>query len=231
MQEAIRIKNDVFDGLSIRRRLDDMTHAEMIHARGLKEQAHRQLEQVRGSLLHAKRDHARGADGAKERLLLDVNRRLKKHFAGRKLAARRRLQGGVSLADELITISSLDVSISFNLNSRLLIESQREEGFLLPLVQFEDEGEDGVELPNDLIAGWPEYAPALFAIKLKKSFTVDLSLEVSLEVDFKALLHIVVNRMTVDFDLSTNAGGERAVLSEGDWTYISTHVRSGQMPA
>eukprot|EP00964_Phaeocystis_antarctica_P016185 scaffold8941_cov44-Phaeocystis_antarctica.AAC.2 len=85
----------------------------MVHARGLKEQAHRQLEQVRGRLLHADNDDAR--DSTKERLLSDVHRRLEVHLAERKLAARQ-------LGSELVSISSLKASIQLGFDSRLLIE-------------------------------------------------------------------------------------------------------------
>ena len=190
-----------FDNLR-RRQLEEVTHAEVVHTRGLKEQAHRQLAEVRGRLLHADTDHAR--DGTKDRLLLDVNRRLEAHFAERKLAARR-------LAPELITIKKLMVSISFNLNSRLLIEyltPQRRPGNWKFSMAKQDHA---FELNIPLM-------PTPFIIKLATSFSVDLSLEVKLEGDVKAKLELVVDRMAVDFDLSTSAP-ERAVLSEGDWTH------------
>ena len=118
------------DGLSFGRRLEELTPAEVVHARGLKEQAHRQLEQVRGRLLHADNDDAR--DSTKERLLLDVHRRLEAHLAERKLTARQ-------LGSELVSISSLKASIQLALDSRLLIEGQIElENYLLPLAS-EDE--------------------------------------------------------------------------------------------
>ena len=196
----VRDMKTFFDGLR-RRRLEEVTHAEVVHARGLKEQAHRQLEQVRGRLLHADNDHAR--DGTKERLLLDVNRRLEAHFAERKLAARR-------LESELITINNLKVSISFNLNSRLLIEGQRDADYLFPLAKQDNAKEKMIPL-----------GPTPFVVKLATSFSVDFFLKVKLEGDFKAQLDLVVDRMAVDFDLSTNAG-ERAVVSEGDWTHTIT---------
>ena len=195
----VKTLKDFSDSISLRRRLGEVAHAEIVHARDLKEQAHRQLEQVRGRLLHADNDHAR--DGTKERLLLDVNRRLEAHVAERKLVARR-------LARELITISNLKVSILFNLNSRMLIEGQVERDYLLPLAKEETDLEKSIPLP-----------PTPFVAKLATSFSVDFSLRVKLEGDLKALVHLVVNRMAVNFDLSTNAG-ERAVLSAGDWTHI-----------
>ena len=195
----VKTLKDFSDSISLRRRLGEVAHAEIVHARDLKEQAHRQLEQVRGRLFHADNDHAR--DGTKERLLLDVNRRLEAHVAERKLVARR-------LARELITISNLKVSILFNLNSRMLIEGQVERDYLLPLAKEETDLEKSIPLP-----------PTPFVAKLATSFSVDFSLRVKLEGDLKALVHLVVNRMAVNFDLSTNAG-ERAVLSAGDWTNI-----------
>ena len=190
-----------FDKISLGRRLEEVTHAEVAYARGLKEQAHSQLEQVRGRLLHADNDHAR--DGTKERLQLDINRRLEAHFAERKLAARR-------LESELITINNLKVSISFNLNSRLLIEGQRDADYLFPLAKQDNAKEKMIPL-----------VPTPFVVKLATSFSVDFFLKVKLEGDFKAQLDLVVDRMAVDFDLSTNAG-ERAVVSEGDWTHTIT---------
>ena len=190
-----------FDKISLGRRLEEVTHAEVAYARGLKEQAHSQLEQVRGRLLHADNDHAR--DGTKERLQLDINRRLEAHFAERKLAARR-------LEDELITIKKLMVSISFNLNSRLLIEYQRTENRKFSMAKQDQASERNIPL-----------SPTPFLLKLATSFSVDFSLEVMLGGDFKAQLKIVVDRMAVDFDLSRDAG-KRAVLSEGDWTHTIT---------
>ena len=190
-----------FDSISLGRRLEEVTHAEVAYARGLKEQAHSQLEQVRGRLLHADNDHAR--DGTKERLQLDINRRLEAHFAERKLAARR-------LEDELITIKKLMVSISFNLNSRLLIEAQRRGTRKFSMAKHDNAFELNIPL-----------MPTPFVIKLATSFSVDFSLEVGLEGDVKAKLELVVDRMAVDFDLSRDAG-KRAVLSEGDWTHTIT---------
>ena len=197
-----------FDKISLGRRLEEVTHAELDHARGLKEHAHRQLEQVRGRLLHADNDHAR--DGTKERLQLDINRRLEAHFAERKLTARR-------LAPELITISNLKVSIIFNLDSRLLIEGELDKYYRFPYKK-----------ENDRERIFP-LNPTPFFVKLAVSFSVDCSLDVKVEADFKALVHLVVDRMAVDFDLSTDYAGknsERAVLSKGDWTH-TIYVRSG----
>ena len=190
-----------FDGLSFGRRLEELTPADMVHARGLKEHAHRQLAEVRGRLLHADTDHAR--DGTKERLQLDINRRLEAHFAERKLTARR-------LEGELITINKLKVRISLNLASRLLIEGEMQEDYTFSLIK-----QDIDDLQIFILSNTP------FFVKLATSFSVDCSLEVKVEADFKALVHVVVNRMAVDFDLSTDAG-ERAVLSEGDWTHTIT---------
>ena len=190
-----------FDSISLGRRLEEVTHAEVVHARGLKEQAHRQLEQVRGRLLHVDTGHAR--DGTKDRLLLDVNRRLEAHFAERKQAARR-------LEGEVIEIKKLKVSISFNLNSRLLIEAQKTGNWKFSMAKQDQAFEQNIPLN-----------PTPFLLKLATSFSVDFSLEVTLEGDFKAQLKLVVDRMAVDFDLSTSAR-ERAVLSEGDWTHTIT---------
>ena len=63
-----------FDGLSFGRRLEELAPAYTVHAYGLKDQAHRQLEKVRGRLLHADNDNAH--ESIKERLQLDVYRRL-----------------------------------------------------------------------------------------------------------------------------------------------------------
>jgi hypothetical protein len=202
VKEFVNDLKDFFDNISLRRRLGEETHAEVLHARGLEKQAHHQLEQVRGRLLHADTDHVR--DGIKERLQLDVNRRLETHFAERKLTARR------LAARELITISSLKVNIPLNLNSRLLIEAQKDASprFELPTKSI------GKELSIPL-TGSP------FVIKLATSFRVECVLNFQIEGDFKALLHLVVSRMNVEFDLSTNAR-ERAVFSKGDWTHTIT---------
>ena len=203
-----------FDSISFRRRLEEMTRArrleEMTRARRLKEQAHRQLERVQVRLLHAKDEHARG--GITERLQLDINRRLEAHFTEPKLAARRRLDAG-----ELITISNLVVKIPLNLNSRLLIEVQRDWDFDKTLVEVDEAFEVNMPL-----------SPTPFTIRLAGSFDAELKLEVEAEADFKALLYIVINDMFVEFDLSTGAG-RRAVFSEGDWTH-NDRVRSAGRP-
>ena len=203
-----------FDSISFRRRLEEMTRArrleEMTRARRLKEQAHRQLGEVQLRLLHAKDEHARG--GITERLQLDINRRLEAHFTEPKLAARRRLDAG-----ELITISNLVVKIPLNLNSRLLIEVQRDWDFDKTLVEVDEAFEVNMPL-----------SPTPFTIRLAGSFDAELKLEVEAEADFKALLYIVINDMFVEFDLSTGAG-RRAVFSEGDWTH-NDRVRSAGRP-
>ena len=196
----VQILRNVFDNLR-RRQLEEVTHAEVVHTRGLKEQAHRQLAEVRGRLLHADTDHAR--DGTKELLQLDINRRLEAHFAERKLAARR-------LEGEVIEIKKLKVSISFNLNSRLLIEATRAGTRKFQMAKEDRAFERNIPL-----------GPTPFLLKLATSFSVDFSLEVMLGGDFKAQLKIVVDRMAVDFDLSTSAR-ERALLSEGNWTHTIT---------
>jgi len=191
-----------FDDLDLRRRqLEEVTHAEVVHTRGLKEQAHRQLAEVRGRLLHADTDHAR--HGTQELLQLDINRRLEAHFAERKLAARR-------LEGEIIEIKKLKVSISFNLNSRLLIESTRTGFYPFQMAKKNRAFEQIIPL-----------SPTPFLLKLATSFSVDLSLMIKLEGDFKAQLELVVDRMAVDFDLSESAR-ERAIVSEGDWTHTIT---------
>ena len=81
----VKTLKDFSDRISMRR-LAEVTPAEVVHARGLKKQALSQLERVRGRLLHADNGDAR--DSSKERLLLDVHRRLEAHLAKRKLAAR-----------------------------------------------------------------------------------------------------------------------------------------------
>ena len=168
----------------------------MVHARGLKEQAHHQLVLVRGRLLHADNDDAR--DITKERLLSDVHRRLEVHLmAERKLAARQ-------LGTELVSISSLKASIQLGLDSRLLIEGQIEKNYLLPLATKDESFENIIQL-----------GPTPFFCKLAASISVDASFEVQLEADLKALVHLVVDGMGVDFDLAT---GAKNLFSEGNWT-------------
>ena len=201
VKKFVNTLKEFFEGLSFRRRLEELTTAEVAHARGLKDQAHRQLEQVRGRLLHADNDDAR--DSTKERLLSDVHRRLEAHLAERKLAARQ-------LGPELVSISSLKVSIQLGLDSRLLIEGQIEKNYLLPLATKDESFEKIIPLGT-----------TPFFVKLAASFSVDASLEVRLEADLKALVHLVVDGMGVDFDLATGAENP-VVFSEGDWTQSIT---------
>ena len=188
----------VFDRLKgvFGRRLEELTPAEMVHARGLKEQAHRQLEQVRGRLLHADNDDAR--DSTKERLLLDVHRRLEAHLAGRKLTARQ-------LGSELVSISSLKASIKLALDSRSVITGNIKKDYLFPLASEAESFEKIIPLN-----------PTPFFARLAGSFSVDAALEVRLEADLKALVHLVVDGMAVDFDLATGAQNP-VVFSEGNW--------------
>ena len=193
----------VFDRLKgvFGRRLEELTPAEMVHARGLKEEAHRQLTEVRGRLLHADNDDAR--DSTKERLLLDVHRRLEAHLAGRKLTARQ-------LGSELVSISSLKASILFNLDSRMHIEAQEDQRYTFPLATKPNAKEVHIPLP-----------PTPFTIKLAGSFSVDVLLEVEAERDLKARVHLVLDGMGIEFDLSTGAEN-RVVFSEGDLTQTIT---------
>ena len=201
VKKFVNTLKDFYAGLPFGRRLEELTPAEMVHARGLKEQAHRQLEQVRGRLLHADNDDAH--DSTKERLLSDVHRRLEVHLAERKLAARQ-------LGSELVSISSLKASIQLGLDSRLLIEGQIEKNYLLPLATKDESFEKIIPL-----------YPTPFFVKLAASFSVDASLEVQLEADLKALVHLVVDGMGVDFDLATGAKNP-VVFSEGNWTQSIT---------
>ena len=192
----VKTLKDFFDGLSFGRRLKELTPAEMVHARGLREQAHRQLEQVRGRLLHADNDDAR--DSTKERLLLDVHRRLEVHLAGRKLTARQ-------LGSELVSISSLKASIKLALDSRSVITGNIKKDYLFPLASEAESFEKIIPLN-----------PTPFFARLAGSFSVDAALEVRLEADLKALVHLVVDGMAVDFDLATGAQNP-VVFSEGNW--------------
>ena len=192
----VKTLKDFFDGLSFGRRLKELTPAEMVHARGLREQAHRQLEQVRGRLLHADNDDAR--DSTKERLLLDVHRRLEAHLAGRKLTARQ-------LGSELVSISSLKASIKLSLDSRSVIKGNIEKDYLFPLASEAESFEKIIPL-----------GPTPFFVRLAGSFSVDAALQVRLEADLKALVHLVVDDIGVDFDLATGAQNP-VVFSEGDW--------------
>ena len=198
-----RFINDITGGAIFGRRLEETTRA-----RQLKEQAHRQLEQahrqlaeVRGRLLHAKDEHARG--GIKERLQLDINRGLEAHFTEPKLAARRRLVAG-----ELFAIRNLIVSIPLDLNSRLLIEVKKEEDIEKELVNVDED-----------FGVYYGLTPTPFVVRLAASFNAKLDLGVRFEGDFKALLNIVINRMAVNFDLSTAGAGKRVSFSKGDWTH------------
>ena len=58
--------------------------------------------------------------------------------------------------------------------------------------------------------------PTPFFARLAGSFSVDAALEVRLEADLKALVHLVVDGMAVDFDLATGAQNP-VVFSEGNW--------------
>ena len=203
VKKFVKTLKDFFESLSFRRRLEELTPVEVAHARGLKEQAHRQLEQVRGRLLHVDSDDARGSTN--ERLVLDIHRRLEAHLAERKLAARQ-----LGSDDQLISISSLKASITLEIDSRMLIEGQKDDDLLLPLVT-EDKA-------IDMAIG---LAPTPFVVKLSAAFSADIHLEVQVEGDFKALVHFVASGMGVTFDLSTGADNP-AVFSEGDWTQTIT---------
>ena len=198
VQAFVEELKSFFDGLSFGRRLEELTPAEVVHARGLKEQAHRQLEQVRGRLLHADNDDAR--DSTKERLLLDVHRRLEAHLAERKLLA----------LPELLSISSLKTSILFNLDSRMLIEAQKDQRYLFPLVTKDNKKQVRIPLP-----------PLPFTLKLAGSFSVDVLLDVEVEGDLKVLVRLAVDGIGIEFDLSKIASSP-VVFSEGDWTQAIT---------
>ena len=201
-----------FDGLSFGRRLEELTPADMAHARGLKDQAHRQLEQVRGRLLHADNDNAR--DSTKERLQLDVYRRLETHLAKRKLAAARQLDAElVSISNltlnsaELVSIKFLKFRISLDLDSRMLIEAHKDKYHLIPLTTEGRDFEKVVLL-----------SPTPFTVKLAGSFKVEVSLQIAVVGDVKAEVHIVANGMGIEFDISS---GARKFL-KGDWTQTIT---------
>ena len=199
VKEFVDTLKTYFDGLSFRRRLEELTPTDMIHARGLKDQAHRQLEQVRGRLLHADNDNAR--DSIKERLQFDVHRRLEAHLAERKLAARQ-------LDAELVSISNLKVSITFTLDSRMLIEAHKDADHLFPLVTKD----------TKLVKIKPLKGP--FFAKLAVSFSVDVLTKFKVEADAKALVHFLANDVGIEFDLSSGAN-ERAIF-KGDWTQTIT---------
>ena len=201
VERFVKTLKDFFEGLPFRRRLEELTTAEVAHARGLKEQAHRQLEQVRGRLLHVDSDDARGSTN--ERLVLDIHRRLEAHLAERKLAARQ-----LGSDDQLISISSLKASITLEINSRMRIEGQKDDDLLLPLVTEDKAIETLIPLP-----------PTPFAVKLSAAFSADIHLEVEVGGDFKALVRLVANGMGVTFDLG---GRVPIVFSEGDWTQAIT---------
>ena len=202
VEKFIETLKEFFDDLSFRRRLEEVTHAELAHAHGLKEQAHRQLEQVRGRLLHADNDDARGSTN--ERLLvIDIHRRLEAHLAERKLAARQ-----LGSDDQLISISSLKASITLEINSRMRIEGQKDDNLLIPFVSADKAIEKLIPLP-----------PTPFAVKLSAAFSADIHLEVEVGGDFKALVRLVANGMGVTFDLG---GRVPIVFSVGDWTQAIT---------
>ena len=192
-----------FDGLSFGRRLEELTPAEVVHARGLKEQAHRQLEQVRGRLLHAGSDDARGSTN--EQLVLDIHGRLEAHLAERKLAARQ-----LGKDDQLISITNLKASITLQIDSRLLIEGQKDGDYRFPLEPQDKKFDIAIGL-----------APTPFVLKLATAFSADLNFGIAAEADFKALVRFVSSGMGVTFDLSTGAD-KPAVFSEGDWTQATT---------
>ena len=196
---------EFFNNLKIGRRLE-----ETIRAHRLKEQAHRQLAEVRGRLLHARSDHV--LDGIKERLRLDINQGLEAHFAERK---RRRLSlagaaaaGGVT--SELISIKKLSISIPLYFYSRLLIETDKDELFQKELVKVDFD--KALNLP---------LVPTPFYLQLGASFNVNLDLQIQLVGDFKALLEIKVDGLGLTFDLSTNAD-EPVGFSFGDLTHTIT---------
>eukprot|EP00964_Phaeocystis_antarctica_P138785 scaffold103442_cov48-Phaeocystis_antarctica.AAC.1 len=82
--------------------------------------------------------------------------------------------------------------------------------YLLPLATEDDSFEKNIPIP---------YTP--FYVKLAASFSVDASLEVQLEANLKALVHLVVDSMGVDFNLATGAENP-VVFSEGNWTQSIT---------
>ena len=82
--------------------------------------------------------------------------------------------------------------------------------YLLPLATEDESFEKIIPIP---------LTP--FYVKLAASFSVDASLEVQLEADLKALVHLVVDGMGVDFDLATGAKNP-VVFSEGNWTQSIT---------
>ena len=205
-------------GDCLRRWLEDHTLDDMTLVRGLKEQADRQLSEVRGWLLHADNDDAR--DSIKERLLSDVHRRLEVHLAEWKLAVSQAGQLAVSQVGQLLSIFSLKASIKLELNSRLLIEEKFEfkrnfpkgyqrnstKNYQIPLATKDDESLKVISL-----------APTPFVVKIASSFKFDVSLNVELENDLKALVHLVVDGMGVDFYLTT--GAQHPVnFTGGNWT-------------
>ena len=199
----IQTLKDFFAGLPFRRRLEELTPAETVHVRGVTEEAHRQLAEVRGRLLHADSDDAR--DSTKERLLLDVHRRLEAHLAERKLAARQ-----LGKDDQLISITNLKASITLQIDSRLLIEGQKDGDYRFPLEPQDKKFDIAIGL-----------APTPFVLKLATAFSADLNFGIAAEADFKALVRFVSSGMGVTFDLSTGAD-KPAVFSEGDWTQAIT---------
>ena len=76
---------DAIEGLFDRRRLEEFSAADFDRVHELMPQAHRQLIEVQSRLLQV--GHVDNRAFAKERLLLDVHRRLEAHLARRKLEA------------------------------------------------------------------------------------------------------------------------------------------------
>ena len=211
VEDLFKVFKDFFGGL-LRRRLEDLTPTEAVHARRLHLEMHRQLGEVRGRLLHADNDDAR--NNTKERLLSDVHRRLEEHMGQRQLVARQ-----LGLA-ELIEITSLKASITLGLDSRMLIEGKKSDTFPVPLPT----GEKEIKFVLPLY-------PTPFSAKLTGSFNVATVLKFQFEGDFKALVHFVVSDLGVFFDLSTFAQ-KRADFREGDWTQtIRLEVLSEQCHA
>ena len=203
VERFVKTLKDFFEGLPFRRRLEELKPADIVHVRGLKEEAHRQLEQVRGRLLHAGSDDARGSTN--EQLVLDIHGRLEAHLAERKLAARQ-----LGKDDQLISITNLKASITLQIDSRLLIEGQKDGDYRFPL--------EPQDKKFDIVIG---LAPTPFVLKLATAFSADLNFGIAAEADFKALVRFVSSGMGVTFDLSTGAD-KPAVFSEGDWTQATT---------
>ena len=202
VEKFVNSLKDYFDGLPFGRRLEELTPADMVHAYGLKDQAHRQLEQVRGRLLHADNDNAR--DSTKERLQLDVHRRLEAHLAERKLAARQ-LHADL----QLVSISNLKVNITFTLDSRMVIKAQEDAAHLFALPTKSNTFGQIVPL-----------LPTPFIVRLAGSFSVDVSLQVKVEGQVNALVHLVAENVGITFDLSS--GANKRLTFTGDWGHTIT---------